>query len=79
MPKEKRPGVRALYVELKEELGARLEALAEQNRRTLKAEVVLALERHLEASGVAPPPTAEGKAVSESVAQRKTTRKRKGT
>jgi hypothetical protein len=57
VPKEKRTGVRTLYVELSEELGRRLEALAARNRRTLKAEVVLALERHL---GADPEPAPQG-------------------
>jgi hypothetical protein len=53
MPREKRSGVGTLYVELSEDLGQHLEVLAERNRRTLKGEVVIALERHLAREGVA--------------------------
>ena len=49
MPKSPRPGTRALYVELDEDLYAHLENLAEANLRTMKAEVTAALRRHLAA------------------------------
>jgi predicted DNA-binding protein len=49
MAKEKknRPGLRALYVEVPVELGERLDTLAERNHRTIKGEVLIALEKHL--------------------------------
>jgi hypothetical protein len=53
---KRREGVRALYVEVPDALAAALAALARGNRRTVKAEVVLALESHLRASGMDVPP-----------------------
>jgi predicted DNA-binding protein len=47
MPIEPRPGTRPVYVELPLELAQRLEAIAQANRRTLKAEITLAIERHV--------------------------------
>jgi hypothetical protein len=55
MPSKPRPGVRPVYVELPEDLAAQLEALAESNRRKLKAEIVLAIEAHLAAHPSAKP------------------------
>jgi hypothetical protein len=67
MPPQKRPGKRHLYVEIPETLGEQLDELAKRNRRTITAEVVLALEKHLAGNGYPslpathPPTTAEGK------------------
>jgi hypothetical protein len=47
MPTQKRPGKRHLYVEIPEALGEALDALAARNRRTITAEVIIALEAHL--------------------------------
>jgi len=47
MPKLPRPGIRPVYVELDQNLANRLEALAEGNHRTLKAEITIALEKHV--------------------------------
>jgi hypothetical protein len=52
MPTKARPGVRALYVELPEELAERLQALAAKNLRKIKAEVTLAIRAHLDAAGL---------------------------
>ncbi len=52
MPAEKRPGKRTLYIEAPEELGERLDTLLKQTRRTITAEVILALEFWLERQGV---------------------------
>jgi hypothetical protein len=51
MPSAKRPGKRHLYVEIPEALGARLDAEALRNRRSITMEVRMALEAHL---GVVP-------------------------
>lgn len=45
--KKQRPNVRPLYVELPIDLSEQLDALAGQNMRTLKAEVLIALRKHL--------------------------------
>lgn len=50
MPIAPRPGTRPVYVELPQELAQSLEALAQANRRTLKAEITLAIERHVSAN-----------------------------
>lgn len=50
MPIAPRPGTRPVYVELPQELAQSLEAMAQANRRTLKAEITLAIERHVSAS-----------------------------
>jgi hypothetical protein len=39
--------MRPVYVELEQNLADRLEALAQRNRRTLKAEITIALEKHV--------------------------------
>jgi len=46
MPSTKRPGS-TLYCEIPPDLHARLRRLAHDNRRTVTAEVILALEAHL--------------------------------
>jgi len=57
MPKEPRPGMRPVYLELEQDLVERLEALAERNHRTLKAEFTAALMKHLaEEDGGQPQP-----------------------
>jgi hypothetical protein len=48
VPSSKRPGKRHLYIEIPEALGQALEALADKNRRTITAEVTIALENHLQ-------------------------------
>ena len=45
--KRQRPGVKGLYVDLPEEMKNQLDQLAEINMRTVKAEVVIALRKHL--------------------------------
>jgi predicted transcriptional regulator len=52
MRAEKRPGKRTLYIEVPEELGDRLDTLLKETRRTITAEVTLALELWLERQGV---------------------------
>jgi hypothetical protein len=47
MPTVPRPGLRPVYVELEQDLADRLEALAGRNRRTLKAEITIAIEKHV--------------------------------
>src|SRR5262245_2606657 len=44
MPTVPRPGTRPLYVELPHDLVEELETLAATNRRTLKAEITVAIE-----------------------------------
>jgi hypothetical protein len=65
MPATRRPGKRLLYVELPEALGQQLDALAQHNRRTVTAEVILALEAHLgvssDAAAATPPAKKKGK------------------
>lgn len=55
MPSLPRAGIRPIYVELDRHLAERLEALAEENHRTLKAEITIALEKHIEEQGAACP------------------------
>lgn len=52
MPTKRRPGVRQLYTEIPDALAELLDALSQRNRRTLTAEVIIALERHLAAEGI---------------------------
>lgn len=52
MPMQRRLGKRTLYLEVDERLGEAIEGLANQNRRTLTAEITLALEQHLAHQGV---------------------------
>jgi hypothetical protein len=47
MPTVPRPGIRPVYVELEQALADQLEELARRNRRTLKAEITIALEKHV--------------------------------
>jgi hypothetical protein len=64
MPVQKRPGVRTIYLELPEDLAEHFVELARFNRRTLKAEAQLAIERHLasaKADGFMPAEKARGK------------------
>jgi hypothetical protein len=49
--------MRPIYVELEQELADRLEALAERNRRTLKAEITIAIEKHVGGEEVSPAAT----------------------
>lgn len=55
MPSVPRPGIRPIYVELEQDLADRLAALAKRNRRTLKAEITIGLEKHVGGK----PPTLE--------------------
>jgi len=48
--------MRPVYVELEQGLVDQLEALAERNRRTLKAEITIALEKHVGSEHLVPPP-----------------------
>lgn len=60
-PEPKRPkrtGV-PLHIYLPPELRAAIDALAEDNRRLLTVEVIMALENHLKAAGRWPPPQKE--------------------
>jgi predicted transcriptional regulator len=52
MPSQRRAGKRAIYVEVPEELASRLDDLLAQTRRSITAEVILALEHWLERQGV---------------------------
>ena len=47
MPSVPRPGKRPFYVELDQQLAEKLEALAAANRRTLKGEITIAIEKHV--------------------------------
>lgn len=60
-PPPRQPTTRAgktLFVYVEGALRDALDALCEQTRRSLTAEVSLALEAHLRAAGLWPPPTA---------------------
>jgi hypothetical protein len=60
MPAIPRPGKQTLYAELPSDVYQRLRDRAERCRRTLTAELILALEWYLETPPVpAPPPPAE--------------------
>jgi hypothetical protein len=52
----KRTGV-PLHIYVPPELRAAMDALAERNRRLLTTEVIMALEAHLAAAGLWPPPS----------------------
>jgi hypothetical protein len=48
MPRRKRPGEwTVLYVEVPPALKAQMQAKADENRRSLAAEVMIALEKHV--------------------------------
>jgi predicted transcriptional regulator len=76
MPAEKRAGKRTLYIEAPEELGERLDTLLKQTRRTITAEVILALEFWLERQGVGE--SAVEEPLAEAPSPRLATPKRKG-
>lgn len=48
---KKKPATVPTYLRLPKAIKAAMESLAEENRRTLTAEIVLALESHLKESG----------------------------
>jgi hypothetical protein len=57
-PPGRKPTV-AIQARVSPELGAALDALTEQTRRTKNVELVLALESHLKAAGLWPPESEE--------------------